>query len=72
MINLRRGKHEQTKKDVHTGVLGFLNQYADFWTQGESVEELEKMLVSLYSDIIQFNDIKSAVAEHIGLVAVPA
>jgi predicted RNase H-like HicB family nuclease len=34
------------------GYVGYLNQYPDYWTQGDSIEELEKMLVSLYGDII--------------------
>ncbi|MDR2965639.1 MAG: type II toxin-antitoxin system HicB family antitoxin [Treponema sp.] len=54
------------------GYIGYLNQYPDYWTQGDSVEELEKMLISLYGDIMQFDDIKSAVPEYTGLVAVPA
>jgi hypothetical protein len=53
------------------GYIGFLNQYPDYWTQGDSIDELEKMLVSLYGDIMQFDDIQSAVPEHTGLVAVP-
>ena len=35
------------------GYIGYLNQYPDYWTQGDSIEELEKMLVSLYGDIMQ-------------------
>ena len=54
------------------GYIGFLNQYPDYWTQGDSIEELERMLVSLYGDIMQFDDIRPAVPEHTGLVAVPA
>jgi len=53
------------------GFVGYLNQYPDYWTQGDSIEELEKMLISLYGDIIQFDDIHSAVPEHTGLVAIP-
>ncbi|MCL2765800.1 MAG: type II toxin-antitoxin system HicB family antitoxin [Treponema sp.] len=52
------------------GYIGFLNQYPNHWTQGESIEELESMLSSLYDDIIQFDDIQSAVPEHTGLLAV--
>jgi predicted RNase H-like HicB family nuclease len=52
------------------GYIGFLNQYPDYWTQGNSIEELEKMLASLYGDIIQFDDIQSAVPEHTGTIAV--
>lgn len=53
------------------GYIGYLNQYPDYWTQGDDIKELEKMLVSLYGDIIQFDDIQSAVPERTGLVAVP-
>jgi hypothetical protein len=52
------------------GFIGYLNQYPDYWTQGDSVVELEKMLASLYSDIITFDDINSAVPEHTGTIAV--
>jgi len=34
------------------GYIGYLNQYPDYWTQGDSIDELEKMLVSLYGDIM--------------------
>jgi len=53
------------------GYIGYLNQYPDYWTQGESIEELEKMLVSLYKDIMQFDDLQPAVPQHTGIVAVP-
>jgi len=52
------------------GYIGYLNQYPDYWTQGDSIEELESMLASLYGDIIQFDDIQSVVPEHTGLIAV--
>ena len=52
------------------GYIGYLNQYPDYWTQGDSVEELKNMLISLYTDIMQFDDIQSAVPEHTGLLAV--
>jgi predicted RNase H-like HicB family nuclease len=35
------------------GYIGFFDKYPDAWTEGESVGELETMLVSLYED---FND----------------
>ena len=54
------------------GYVGYLNQYPDYWTQGESVGELEEMLVSLYTDIVSFDDIRPAVHERTGLVSVPA
>jgi len=52
------------------GYIGFINQFPDYWTQGDSIEELESMLSSLYEDIIQFDDIQSAVPERIGQLAV--
>jgi len=52
------------------GLIGFLNQYPDYWTQGEGVIELEEMLASLYSDIMQFDDIHPTVFERTGLIAV--
>jgi predicted RNase H-like HicB family nuclease len=54
------------------GYIGYINQYPDYWTQGDSVPELEKMLVSLYGDIVQLDDVLPAVPERTGLVAVPA
>ena len=36
------------------GYIGFFDKYPDAWTEGETVDELEMMLVSLYED---FNDI---------------
>jgi hypothetical protein len=53
------------------GYIGYLNQYPDYWTQGDTIKELEKMLVSLYGDIKQFGDIQPVVTEHTGLVAIP-
>ena len=52
------------------GYIGYLNQYPDYWTQGESIAELETMLSSLYDDITQFNDIQPAVPEHTGTIVV--
>ena len=52
------------------GYIGFINQFPDYWTQGDNIEELESMLLSLYDDIMQFNDIQSAVPEHTGMLAV--
>ena len=40
------------------GYVGYLNQYPDYWTQGDSIAELEKILASLYDDIMQFDDIQ--------------
>ena len=31
--------------------LGYMNDYPDNWTQGETLDELERMLVSLRKDI---------------------
>jgi hypothetical protein len=36
------------------GYIGFLDSFPDWWTEGETVRELERMLVSSYRD---FNDI---------------
>ena len=52
------------------GYIGYLNQYPDYWTQGDNIEELETMLTSLYDDIMQFDDIQPAVPEHTGLIAI--
>ena len=52
------------------GYIGYLNQYPDYWTQGETITELETMLSSLYSDIVQFDDIQPAVSEHTGTIVV--
>jgi hypothetical protein len=54
------------------GYIGYLHQYPDYWAQGDSIEELEKMLISLYSDISQFDDLQPAVPENTGYVTVPA
>ena len=54
------------------GYVGYLNQYPEYWTQGESIEELEKMLASLYGDIITFDDIQLPIPEHTGLITIPA
>jgi predicted RNase H-like HicB family nuclease len=54
------------------GYIGYLNQYPDYWTQGDSIEELERMLISLYGDITQFDDLQPAVPENTGYVTVPA
>ncbi|GMO50871.1 MAG: hypothetical protein Pg6C_15100 [Treponemataceae bacterium] len=48
------------------GYIGFINQFPDYWTQGETQEELETMLKSLYEDIQAFDDIHSAVPEKTG------
>ena len=48
------------------GYIGFINQYPDHWTQGETQEELEDMLKSLYDDLMKFDDIKTAVPQKIG------
>ena len=53
------------------GYIGCLNQYPDYWTQGDSVEGLKKMLASLYNDIMRFDDVQPAVPERTGLLAVP-
>ncbi|MCL2805323.1 MAG: type II toxin-antitoxin system HicB family antitoxin [Treponema sp.] len=54
------------------GFIGYLNQYPDYWTQGDSIKELEDMLLSLYGDIMQFDDFQAAVHESTGFITVPA
>jgi predicted RNase H-like HicB family nuclease len=39
------------------GFIGFINQLPDYWTQGETIHELEKMLASLYTDMAAFPEI---------------
>ena len=51
------------------GFIGFINQFPDYWTQGETVEELEKMLASLYTDIAAFPEFKT-VQERTGKIMV--
>ena len=36
---------------VEGGYLGYLNEFPEQWTQGETLDELKEMLVSLYSDL---------------------
>ena len=31
--------------------LGFLEEYPDYWTQGETMEELEENLMDVYSEL---------------------
>jgi len=52
------------------GYIGYLNQYPDYWTQGDTVNELENMLASLYNDILQFDDIQPVVPEYTGSIAI--
>jgi hypothetical protein len=35
--------------------IGFLNDYPEHQTEGKSINELEKMLLSLYEDIKNYN-----------------
>lgn len=35
------------------GFLGYLNEYPDQWTQGETLDQLKEMLVSLYQDLVE-------------------
>jgi predicted RNase H-like HicB family nuclease len=48
------------------GFIGFINQYPDYWTQGETIAELEAMLQSLYHDIVSFDDIRPPAHEYTG------
>jgi hypothetical protein len=51
------------------GFIGFINQFPDYWTQGETIDELEKMLVSLYDDMSDFPEFKTT-KEHTGKLMV--
>ncbi|GHT73879.1 hypothetical protein FACS1894124_3030 [Spirochaetia bacterium] len=51
------------------GYLGYINQYPDYWTEGETREELESMLKSLYRDLVSFPDLRSPVPEHTGVLS---
>ncbi len=37
-------------KDVDT-FLGYLEEYPDYWTQGDSLDELKESLIDLFRDI---------------------
>jgi predicted RNase H-like HicB family nuclease len=52
------------------GYIGFLNQYPNYWTQGDTLAELEIMLKSLYKDLLEFGDIQSAVPQKTGKLIV--
>jgi hypothetical protein len=54
------------------GFIGYLDQYPSHWTEGETLEELEEMLRSLYDDLRQFDDIQSVVPYHTGTLMAPA
>ena len=51
----RRRSGEQTVKYVHWQEdemwLGYLDEYPDYMTQGESLKELEENLKDIYSDV---------------------
>ncbi|MDR2483497.1 MAG: type II toxin-antitoxin system HicB family antitoxin [Treponema sp.] len=51
------------------GFIGFINQFPDYWTQGETIDELEKMLASLYTDMAASPEFKTA-KEHTGKLMV--
>ena len=51
------------------GFIGFINQFPDYWSQGETIDELEKMLASLYADMFAFPEFKTA-KEHTGTLMV--
>jgi predicted RNase H-like HicB family nuclease len=37
--------------DGWLGYLGYLEEYPDYWTQGESLKDLEEHLKDLYQDL---------------------
>ena len=48
--------------------VGHLVDFPDYETQGETIEELEQMLKSLYSDLMVYDDIHSAVRSQSGVL----
>jgi predicted RNase H-like HicB family nuclease len=52
------------------GYIGFINQYPNYWSQGETLDELQIMLKSLYKDLLEFGDIQSAVPQKTGNLVV--
>jgi predicted RNase H-like HicB family nuclease len=48
------------------GYIGFINQRPEYWTQGESLEELENMLKSLYQDLLEYDEDVNASIEKTG------
>ena len=42
------------------GYIGFINQLPNYWTQGDTIKDLEKMLASLYTDMRTFPEFKTA------------
>jgi len=48
--------------------VGHLVDFPEYDTQGETLEELEEMLKSLYSDLMTFDDIHSQVQSQSGVL----
>jgi len=48
--------------------VGHLVDFPDYETQGKTLEELEFMLKSLYSDLMVFDDIHSVVRSQSGVL----
>jgi hypothetical protein len=48
--------------------VGHLVDFPEYDTQGETIEELEEMLRSLYSDLMTFDDIGSQVSYKSGVL----
>ena len=57
----------KVREDVY---IGFIDQYPDFHTQGDSIEELERMLFLLYAGIKQVDDVQ-LIGKFIDTIAVP-
>ncbi|MCL2845096.1 MAG: type II toxin-antitoxin system HicB family antitoxin [Chitinivibrionia bacterium] len=55
-----------TKHDDY--YVGHLVDFPEYETQGETIEELEEMLKSLYSDLMIFDDIHSSVRYKSGVL----
>jgi len=48
--------------------VGHLVDFPEYDTQGETLDELEKMLKSLYSDLTTYDDIQSHVPSQSGIL----
>jgi len=48
--------------------VGHLVDFPEYDTQGETLEELEAMLKSLYSDLMAYDDIQSHVSSQSGVL----
>jgi len=48
--------------------VGHLVDFPEYDTQGKTLDELEEMLKSIYSDLMSFDDIQSSVRSQSGIL----